>query len=327
MSTAPDPARARLRGRLVTYGILGAMVLAVAFHVEAWPMTSFRLFSFVRTSTQSELVLYAVDGAGARTEVPIDRDQRWFVEPTVRFNSTDFPIYQNMARVAEYKFRTLTSEAAVGHNFGRYGQAKLGFTVLRGNARRSTGTPLLGDASDVLQGWFVALDIDRQDHLYFPTHGWSTHWRYARYPGQGYDKLSASLQGAYPLGRAVLRAAVSYAGAPSGRLPAFDSANLGGFLNLSAYARGQFVGDRIAYGRLGAEQILGKAPLGLSGDMRVGAALELARVGLRFTETQGRGNLNSVVFYLGGETPIGPVYLGLGLAHDSRNLYLSLGLQ
>lgn len=76
MSTAPDPARARLRGRLVTYGILGAMVLAVAFHVEAWPMTSFRLFSFVRTSTQSELVLYAVDGAGARTEVPIDRDQR-----------------------------------------------------------------------------------------------------------------------------------------------------------------------------------------------------------------------------------------------------------
>lgn len=266
-------------------------------------------------------------GLGASFYQPLDRDQRWFIEPSVRFSSIDVPLYQNLTRVAEYKFRTVTSDLAFGRHFGRFGQVSSGLTVLRGKALRETGTPLLPEASDVLQGWFMALDVDRQDHLVFPTSGWSSHWRYVRYPGQGFDKLSANLQLAYPIGRSVLRGAVSYAGAPGKNLPIFDSASLGGFLNLSAYATRQFVGDRIAYGRLGAEHILGKAPLGMTGDLRFGTALEVAHIGRRFTEAQSTGNLHSLVFYFGGESPIGPVYLGLGLAHDSRNVYLSLGLR
>ncbi len=75
-----------------------------------------------------------------------------------------------------------------------------------------------------------------------------------------------------------------------------------------------------------AERIIGRAPLGLRGDMRVGMALELGRVSQPFARQRRDGLLGSVALYLGGETPFGPVYLGLGQGdHRSTNAYLFLG--
>lgn len=71
MSGVTSYPSARGRARLVTYGVLAVMALAVRFEVEAWPVTSYRLFSNVRTSTQSRLVLYAVDLDGVRTKVDL----------------------------------------------------------------------------------------------------------------------------------------------------------------------------------------------------------------------------------------------------------------
>jgi NTE family protein len=87
------------------------------------------------------------------------------------------------------------------------------------------------------------------------------------------------------------------------------------------------VGDDMRYARMGVERIVGSLPLGLRGDMRVGVALEAARFGSRYSETQRRGLLDSATVYLGGETPLGPVYLGAGMASGgSPSLYLFLGV-
>ena len=258
---------------------------------------------------------------------PLSFNQRWFVEPMVRASNVSTPIYQNGTRIAEYSLRTLTTELAAGINLGRYGQVRTGFTTLNGSASRDTGELVVAERTDAQQGWFTSIDIDRLDHLYFPRNGWSTQWRYANYPRNGYDKLSARLQTAYPLNHWVFSTALAYTGSRRGNAPPFDATSLGGFLNLSAYARGQFVGDQVTYARMGIEQILGSAPLGLQGDMRLGLAFEVAKVGQRITETQGSGALNSTVIYLGGETPFGPVYLGVGMAKGSSNLYLSLGVR
>lgn len=266
-------------------------------------------------------------GVGASFYQPLNRTQRWFVEPSLRALSLDMPVYQNGSRVADYNFRTLTAEVGAGMNLGRFGQLKAGFTSLNGRASRNTGSTLMTDVDDSQRGWFASLDLDRLDHLYFPSDGWAARLRYASYPRQGYDKLTANIQGAYKLGSFVLPAAMTYSGSLYGKLPNFDIATLGGFLNMSAYARNQIWGDRILYGRLGAEQILGKAPLGLRGDLRAGFAFEAARIGQRFTETQGGSHLQSTVLYLGGETPFGPAYLGFGWAQGSRNVYLSIGLR
>jgi hypothetical protein len=93
-----------------------------------------------------------------------------------------------------------------------------------------------------------------------------------------------------------------------------DAAELGGFLNLSGYASGQLVGDSVGYAHVRAERFIGRLPLGLRGDMRLGLALEAGRVGQPYAVQKKDGWLSSVAVCLGGETPLGPVYLGLGPA-------------
>ena len=80
------------------------------------------------------------------------------------------------------------------------------------------------------------------------------------------------------------------------------------------------------YGHVRGERIIGRLPLGLRGDMRLGLALEAGRMGTRYTEPNRSGWLNSSTVYLGGETPIGPVYLGVGHStQGATNAYLFIG--
>ena len=92
----------------------------------------------------------------------------------------------------------------------------------------------------------------------------------------------------------------------------FDAGQLGGFHNMPAFAKGQLVGDGVTYAQLKVEKIVGTFPIGLRGDMRLGLALEAAMRGEAYTETKRTGVLNSTTLYLGGETPLGPLYLGYG---------------
>ena len=74
------------------------------------------------------------------------------------------------------------------------------------------------------------------------------------------------------------------------------------------------------------ERIVGRLPLGLRGDMRLGVALEAGRVGTPYTETNRRGWLDSGALYLGGQTPVGLVVLGIGRSSTgSTNAYLQVG--
>jgi NTE family protein len=83
----------------------------------------------------------------------------------------------------------------------------------------------------------------------------------------------------------------------------------------------------VRYGHVRAERIIGRLPLGLRGDMRVGLALEAGKVGHPYTLQKRTGWLSSLALYLGGETPIGPVYLGIGHASGgSTNAYLFVGI-
>ena len=141
-----------------------------------------------------------------------------------------------------------------------------------------------------------------------------------------YAKLALDLRGAWSIGPWVANAHASYTSSPRGTLPAYDAGLLGGFLNLSGFATGQLRGDDVRFASLRTERIVGRLPLGLRGDMRFGLALEAGKVGRPYTETNRTGWLNSFTAYLGGETPIGPVYLGVG--HSSAgptNAYLFIG--
>jgi NTE family protein len=120
---------------------------------------------------------------------------------------------------------------------------------------------------------------------------------------------------------------LSWTGSPRGQLPLTDAARLGGLLNMTGYASGQLIGDDAAYGQLRAERVIGRAPPGLRGELRLGLALEAGKVAMPYTRQRSDGWLNSVAVYLAGETPVGPVFLGVGRGSGgSVNAYLVVGV-
>ena len=265
-------------------------------------------------------------GAGAEFYQPFDPAQRFFVQPALAVQRRIIGIYQDDLKFAEYRIGTRAAEVAFGANLGRLGQARLGWQQKQLDSSLETGLPFFPTGTTRFGGAFVSVDLDQFNRLYFPSEGWATKLRYFSTSDRDFSRLDASAEIVHTIGRYVLGAEVAYTGSPNGKLPFFDASSLGGFLNMSAFAKGQLLGDDVTYAQLRAERILGTFPLGLRGDLRLGLAIETARRGVAFTETRHTGWLNSTTLYVGGETPLGPVFLGYGYSTGGVwNAYFFLG--
>jgi NTE family protein len=266
-------------------------------------------------------------GASVGLYQPLDDAQRTFVDAVAEYRRERSDYFRLDQRVAEYRSARSRLELAAGINFSLLGQLRAGW-------RESKVTNTLETGVDVLSplpqrpggGWLLALDADHFDRLYFPSSGWAAQASWYGAQRAHYARASLDLRGAWPWQRYVLGARLSWVGSPQGQLPINDAGKLGGFLNLTGYASGQLIGDDVAYAHVRAERIIGRLPLGLRGDMRLGVALEAGRVAQPYTLQRGSGWLNSVAVYVGGETPVGPAYLGVGRGSGgSTNAYLVIG--
>ena len=276
----------------------------------------------------------AIVGAelGSRTGVdlgwtqPLEPAQRWFGELELASGWAHSDLFNRGLRAARYQVFRSTAALALGHAFARLGELRLGWreTVWRG--KLETGSVLLPAGRQYVGGLEMSLDLDHLNRLHFPTEGWALTLDALHSRKGDFTRLGTEARVAWSSGPWVLAARARFSGSPRGRLPIFEAGQLGGFLNLSAYASGQIVADTVRYAQLRGERIVGRMPLGLRGDMRLGLALEAARAGGRFTELDRDGLIDSLAIYLGGETPLGPAYVGLGLSSQGRaNAYLFVG--
>jgi NTE family protein len=257
---------------------------------------------------------------------PLDAAQRTFVEASAGASQTRLHIYENDHRIAQYKSNETELGAYLGTHAGLLGPVRLGWEHRSRSFEVDVGSPALPRAKVIYGGWKASLDFDQFDRLYFPTRGWAAKLGHFDSRQAGYARTDAELRAAGTLGRSVLNGRLRYTGSSRGQLPIYDAAALGGFQNMTAFATGQILGDRVQYGGLRAEQIVGNLPLGLRGDVRFGLGLETARVNQRYTETQRSGPIHSASIYFGGETPFGPAYVGLGLGTGGvMSLFLFVG--
>ena len=264
---------------------------------------------------------------GANFYQPLDPAQRYFAEVSAAVGQTSFDIFQNEKQVAKYTDDNAAIGLALGANVGLLGQVRLGWLQRRRDFEVEIGSPDLPSGKMTYGGWRATLDFDQMNAMYFPSAGWASKLSYFDSPDAGYSRLDGELRGAFQISNTVINGKVSYAGSLRGELPFFDAASLGGFLNLTAFGRNQVVGDDIAYLGVRAEQIIGRLPLGLRGDMRVGLAVEGARVGNRFIDGTQNEILDSAAIYVGGETPFGPTYIGAAYSTKGvTNLFLSVGV-
>jgi NTE family protein len=261
---------------------------------------------------------------------PLDPAQRFFVEARVDYRKESQNIFRDEKRIAQYENSFTSVGAWLGSNIGLLGQARLGWIEQRREFKPDIGDPDLPSGDVSYGGWAATLSLDQLNRLYFPTDGWATNVRYFNSNDADYSRLDFAAVGAFSIGRTVFNARVSYFGSPDGELPFYDAAKIGGALHLSAYARNQIVGDDITYASIRGERIIGIFPLGLRGDLRIGAALEAAHVGRFYTErnlARDNGILDSAAIYFASETPVGPFYLGYGRSSEGAwNAFFSIGV-
>jgi len=274
--------------------------------------------------------LGSTTGLGVELHQPLDAAQRYFVAGKAAYWRERKDYFYLDQRIAEYRRASTGGELSAGLNFSLLGQARLGWRETQVTNELETGVDyaqlLNGGRTTRSGGWLLALDMDQFDRLHFPRRGWAVDASLYGNESDGYSRLELQAQSAWPWQSWVLAARASWVDSPQGQLPFNEAGELGGFLNLSGYAPGQLLGDGVAYAHVRAERIIGILPLGLRGDMRLGLALEAGRVGHPFTVQKRTGWLSSLAVYLGGETPLGPAYVGLGAAGDgSTNVYLFIG--
>lgn len=271
--------------------------------------------------------LGSVTGLSTEWYQPVTRQQGLFVTAAAEYRRerTDYFIIEQ--RIAEYRSLRTRVDLLAGINFDLLGQLRLGWRAQSAKHRLETGLDIFSAVPEHgSRGWLVALDMDRLDRLYFPRRGWAAQATWFDSRNSGYSRLSVEGRAAMPLQDWVVAGRAAWVGSPRGSLPLHDAAKLGGFLNLTAFGAGQLLGDEVSYAHVRAERIIGRLPAGLRGDMRIGFALEAGKVAQPYTLQRRNGWLHSLAVYLGGETPLGPVYVGLGRGSDGMaNAYLFVG--
>jgi NTE family protein len=258
---------------------------------------------------------------------PLDARQRWFVEPALGIDRDRLNVYENDNRIAEFLIRRNRAYFNAGTNIGVLGALRLGYLYRKFDTSVETGAPALPSGKSTLKGWQALLEFDQFNRPFFPSAGWYARAAYYHAQDGAYARLSGDLRLARSWDPYVVNARVMYLGAPKGRLPLAEAGSLGGFLQLSGYAPDQVLAGDLRFASIRGERVIGRMPLGLRGDLRVGFSLEAGKARDRFSETRIDGWQQAGAVYLGGETPLGPLYLGAGYAKGGhRSLYLFLGL-
>jgi NTE family protein len=257
---------------------------------------------------------------------PLDPAQRYFVDAAASIRRESLALFSNDLRISDYRNSIARLDLTAGANLGMTGQARLGWRNERQTMEIETGLPLFPNDPLQIRGWLASWETDQKNQLHIATTGWSGKGSLFESVDGNYNLLNLNLEGSYQLADWVLGVRGSYAGSTYGKLPVQQMGRLGGFLNLSGFASDQLMGNRVSYGHIRAERILGRMPTGLTGDLRVGFALEVGKVADPVSEQRRTGLLNSTAIYVRGETPFGPAYIGLGQSSSGPvNAYLFIG--
>lgn len=140
-----------------------------------------------------------------------------------------------------------------------------------------------------------------------------------------HDPIASCRAGRHTIGRQTFHAGFRGSGPLSGAQgPNYTSVPWGGFLQQSGFATGQLLNERFTFGRVVYVYKLRDLPL-LEG-LYAGASTEVGEYGKPLLAGNPSGVLYSGSAFLALDSPIGPVYLGLGVgSQGNRSAYLFLG--
>ncbi len=281
---------------------------------------------------RTDLLLGRVNQLQSEFYQPLRVDQTAFVAPYVDIEQKPFDIYDGGSRVARFLRQSGSLGLDVGAQWTPLGELRLGLYRGARSYKLDTGSTALltGDSAIAIGGARLRWRSDQLDSSLFPRSGYSASLDLvASVPALGardrYSRWEADYLSAYSRGEDTVQLAAHAGGAlGSSRLPAYDLFPLGGFLRMSGYQSGELLGESLVFGRAVYMRRFVRNTLlkGLFG----GVSLEAGRVNRPVLAGGTSGTLSAGSIFLTSDSPVGPVYLGLGFARGGRRaLYLYLG--
>ena len=258
---------------------------------------------------------------------PLDPAARYFVTGKLAYLSRNINLYDDSGNnIAQARAKGFGLELGAGRQFGTWGEARLGYRRETGEIDIGIGAPTPSHDYDIGQ-FFLRLTDDKLDSVYFPTQGHigRVEYRISREDfgsDTDFDQATLSYHHAFSWGRNTLFGGLLANLTPDENAPIQSLYRLGGFLRLSGLSQDELTGQQAAAARL--------IYLRRINDIQffkayAGASLEFGNV------WQNSGDLfdDPIVAgsaFIGVDTPIGPIYLGVGHADTGdSSLYLFVG--
>jgi len=255
-----------------------------------------------------------------------------FVAPHFGYERRTSDLYQGEQRIATYDITSTLAGVDLGTQLGSYGEVRLGLLWGTLEPRLDTGPLALSPGvGEVAQGAAkLRVVMDRLDSLHFPREGWRAGlkvFQSASRLGADVDYTKWDLDGnvAKSFGNHTFNLGWKFGGALGDEpLPRYDQFQWGGFLQQSGYATGQLTGQSLSFARLMYYHRLFRSTL-LEGAYG-GVSLEVGKLGSQLVAGSSTGTLRSMSLFVGGDTPLGPAYLGYGRAQEGfSSWYFYLG--
>ena len=262
---------------------------------------------------------------------PLGTRRLFFVAPSAEFERQTLDLFRGDDRLARYDLSLGRVNLDVGADLGKYGEARIGYVAGIARASLDTGPPEFEPASGRVRiGALTArLIVDQLDSANFPRAGGagSVQVLAARETlGAQADFTRWEADGVFSwsVGRHSFQPGFKVGSKIGGDLPTYALFQWGGFLQQSGYPTGALLGERLTFGRVIYTYKLVDTWL-LEG-FYLGGSLEAGRMDHPLVPGSPAGLLKSVSVFGAVDTPIGPLYLGVGFAADgNRSAYLYLG--
>jgi len=254
---------------------------------------------------------------------PLDDGLRYSIRPAASVFSRPLLIYDDVGdAVAEIDLDELGASLALTREFSRYARATIGATRFAGRMDIKIGNPNLEPFSFDGAELYLELEYDRLDDRFLPTKGLYSKLKYTSSiesfgADVDFDQVEFSLFSSHTFGRHNIVWGGQYNTSLDDEIPIYDWYTGGGFLNMSGYEANSLVGPH--YGMVVAGYRYQVAQSGFLPGY-VGTTLEYGNVAEERENIFSEGRLNGS-FYFAYNTPLGPVYLGIGWSEDRSALY------
>ena len=262
---------------------------------------------------------------------PLDSAMSWFVEPSAGFHRDLVNLWVDGNPVVEYEIEGASASLAAGRVLGHWGELRA--TAFTGTARAipRIGSPVFPADEERRGGYSLQFTVDTVDQIAFPQRGIEAQVRYERSSGSlgaesPTDLATARIGYSISFGRNTFTPYLEYGENFEDTLDYLNLFKLGGLGRLSGLGDNELLGEKMALARLlYYRRLTGFQAAGFSVRIYAGASLEAGNVYAREASITTSSLRTAWSLFVGGDTPLGPLFLGYGRSEDRDRFYLTIG--